>query len=307
MTWWRASIVSAAIIATLSVSRGAAFAQVDLSGQWQTINHLEARTRGPGPDLADYLGIPLNDEGRAVALSFSYSMVSMTERMCMYNSQNLLTNDAPSLVIERINDRVNGALTGWQLSGGGSVRDPLPIWLDRRQRPSANGLHTFAGFTLGEWDGPVLRGSMTHMKHGITARNGAPLSDRATMTVHIVRNEDILTILTVVEDPVFLEAPHATSATFRFNPLGNVNPVNAPCYPLAEVPRLDQPGTVPHYLPGTNPFADEFAKRWNLPLEAAHGGAQTMYPEFRKKLKDSYKIPAPCKNNDRQDCIFQDF
>jgi hypothetical protein len=299
MAWWRS-----ALVATLFLTSTPVLAQVDLAGQWQTINHLEARTRGPGPDLADYLGIPLNDEGRAVALSFSYTMVSMTERMCMYNSQNLLTNDAPSLEIARVNNPVNGNLIGWKLSGGGSVRDPLPIWLDGRQRPSQNGLHTSAGFTLGEWDGPVLRGSMTHMKRGITARNGSPLSEQATMTIHIVRNEDILTILTVTEDPVYLEAPLAQSATFLFNPVGNVNPVNAPCYPIVEVPRLDQPGSVPHYLPGTNPFADEFAKRWNLPLEAAHGGAQTMYPEFRKKLKDGYKIPAPCKANARQDCIF---
>ena len=303
----RTRLVVAPIIAVASLANLPAYAQVDLSGQWQTINHLDSRTRGPGPDLADYLGIPLNDEGRAVALTFSYTMVSMTERMCMYNSQNLLTNDAPSLEISRINDPVNGALVAWRLSGGGSVRDPLPIWMDRRQRPSVNGLHTFTGFTLGEWDGPVLRGSMTHMKRGITARNGAPLSDQAAMTIHLVRNEDVLTILTVTEDPVYLEAPFAQSATFRYNPLGNVNPVNAPCYPLTEVPRLDAPGSVPHFLPGTNPDADTFAKRWNLPLEAAHGGAQTMYPEFRKKLKDSYKIPAPCKNNDREDCIFKDF
>jgi hypothetical protein len=302
MTWWRS-----AILATLFTTSAPAFAQVDLAGQWQTINHLEARTRGPGPDLGDYLGIPLNDEGRAAALTFSYSMVSMTERMCMYNSQNLLTNDAPSLEIARINDPVNGNLIGWKLSGGGSVRDPMPIWIDGRQRPPANALHTFAGFTLGEWDGQVLRGVTTHMKRGITARNGAPLSDQATMTIHIARNDDILTILTVTEDPIYLEAPHATSATFRYNPLGNVNPVNAPCYPLTEVPRLDAPGSVPHFLPGTNPDAESFAKRWNLPLEAAHGGAQTMYPEFRKKLKDSYKIPAPCKANDRQDCILKDF
>src|SRR5688572_4858587 len=59
-------------------------AQVDLSGQWQQLGHMDSRARGPGPDLADYLGIPLSDEGRAVALSYSYSAVSMTERMCMH-------------------------------------------------------------------------------------------------------------------------------------------------------------------------------------------------------------------------------
>lgn len=297
------SIVSAAFCTALLFTAVPAFAQVDLSGQWQVINQADSRTRGPGPDLADYLGIPLNDEGRAVALSYSYSMVSMTERMCMYNSQNLITNDAPSLEIERINDPATGAVNAWRLSGGGSVRSPLIIWMDGRAQPSDNEPHTFDGFTLGKWDGGVLRGYMTHMKHGASARNGAPLSDQATMTIRLVRHGDLLTVLTVTYDPVYFEAPFAYASTFRMNLAGNVLPVNAPCYPLTEVPRLDAPGTVPHFLPGTNPDAEAFAKRWHLPLEAAHGGAQTMYPEFRKKLKDTYTLPPPCKANDRQDCI----
>ena len=53
-----------------------AFAQVDLSGQWAAINQSDAKTRGPGPDLMDQTAIPLNEEGRAVAAS--YSSVSYT-------------------------------------------------------------------------------------------------------------------------------------------------------------------------------------------------------------------------------------
>jgi len=32
-----------------------------------------------------------------------------------------------------------------------------------------------------------------------------------------------------------------------------------------------------------------------IPLEAALGGPATMYPEYRKVLKDTYKMPATCK------------
>jgi hypothetical protein len=41
---------------------------------------------------------------------------------------------------------------------------------------------------------------------------------------------------------------------------------------------------VPHYLPGENPYLAEFAERHGLPLVAAAGGAQTMYPEFQQQL-----------------------
>ena len=43
------------------------------------------------------------------------------------------------------------------------------------------------------------------------------------------------------------------------------------------------PGEIPHYLPGTNPYLDEFAIKWALPREAVRGGAETMYPEYVEK------------------------
>ena len=44
-------------------------------------------------------------------------------------------------------------------------------------------------------------------------------------------------------------------------------------------------GKIPHYLPGTNPSLSEWAAKNHLPLEAARGGAETMYPEFMLKLR----------------------
>ena len=44
-------------------------------------------------------------------------------------------------------------------------------------------------------------------------------------------------------------------------------------------------GDVPHHLPGKNPFLTEFPARHGLPEAAARGGAETMYPEFRIKMK----------------------
>ena len=36
------------------------------------------------------------------------------------------------------------------------------------------------------------------------------------------------------------------------------------------------------------------AQTYNIPQEAAMGHAESLYPEYRKKLKASYKIPAQC-------------
>jgi hypothetical protein len=300
------TVAGAAILLTLSFRPVPAFAQVvDLSGQWAAINQSDARTRGPGPDLVDYSVLPLNDEGRAAALSYSYSTISMPERMCMDWSEDYITFAPHAIMIERVDDPVNGAIVAWKISAGGSDRAPMPIWIDGRPHPSPNDLHTFGGFATGQWEGGVLTGHLTHMKRGLTARNGAPLSDQATMTIHVVRHGNILTIMTLTEDPIYLDAPLVQAGTYRLNLAGNAAPVNPPCYPLTEVPRLDVPGTVPHYLPGANPNLETFAKSHNLPLEAVLGGADHIYPEYRKKLKDQYTPPPACKVKDqgRLDCI----
>jgi hypothetical protein len=48
---------------------------------------------------------------------------------------------------------------------------------------------------------------------------------------------------------------------------------------------LHEPGWVPHFLPGENPFLEEFAAKVGLPVEPTRGGAQTMYPEYAQKVK----------------------
>lgn len=56
-------------------------------------------------------------------------------------------------------------------------------------------------------------------------------------------------------------------------------------------------GSVPHYLPGKNPFVDEMSKVYHIPEEASLGGPETMYPDFRKKIKDKYVRPEKCVRN----------
>ncbi len=62
-----------------------------------------------------------------------------------------------------------------------------------------------------------------------------------------------------------------------------------PCSVDIEVERPE--GEIPHYLPGTNPFLEQFAAKWALPLEAVRGGAETMYPEFMERLKNDDACP----------------
>jgi hypothetical protein len=38
-------------------------------------------------------------------------------------------------------------------------------------------------------------------------------------------------------------------------------------------------------------------KRYGIPSDAAMGGAETMYPEYREKIKAAFKRPEKCTIN----------
>ena len=98
-----------------------------------------------------------------------------------------------------------------------------------------------------------------------------------------------------MEDPVFFSEPYVRSRIWVLDPKVNLgNGVSSPCEPIAELPRADTATVVPHYLPGKNPFMNELTEKHNIPAEAVLGGAETMYPEYRKKLT-GYVPPAICK------------
>jgi hypothetical protein len=277
-----------------AIAAAPAFAEIDLSGQWNAINHQEAMGRGPGPDLADYTGLPINEEARYQGLAYTAAILGMSERGCLFYSENYLLFAPHNIMIERVDDAVTGDILAWRISAGGSDRAPIVIWMDGRPHPSPNALRTFSGFTTGEWQGDRLVAHMTHMKRGILRRNGLPLSDQASMTLHLVRHDDVLTIMGIIEDPIYLEEKLVMTGSYRFNPRGQAPATNPTCFPFTELPAYDEAGKVPHFLPGTNPDIETFAKQYGLPLEAALGGAQTIYPEYRKRLMETYKPPTMC-------------
>jgi len=123
----------------------------------------------------------------------------------------------------------------------------------------------------------VLTVTTTHLKIGWIRRNGIPRSDRATLVEHWIRHGAHLTLVSIVNDPVYLTEPFVRSTDFMETPRQQIDPY--PCESVVEVPRAK--GEVPAHLPGANPFLTEFRDRLKLPANSVRGGAQTMYPEYR--------------------------
>ena len=284
----------AALIAALLVLIAApAIAQIDLSGSWANRPYLDSLAYNPGngPTPVDFMGLPLNESGLARALSMSYNtQISSNDRICAQYTSLYMMLGPQSIRIWAENDPATGLPISWNIGFGG-VLSPITIWMDGRPHPSKHAPHTSAGFTTGTWEDDVLTTYTTHLVPGAVRRNGAPHSDQTTMTQRFIRHGDLLTVSARVEDPVYLDGPYYLTKMYQLTGGPPARIVGLPCPGGSEgVPE----GTVRHYLPGKNPFLDEMTKLYNIPLKAVLGGRDTMYPEYRKTLKDTYVPPEKC-------------
>src|SRR5580704_14304731 len=59
-----------------------AFAQRDPSGEWAPRFHEDQPERIPGPEIGDYLGIPINPSARLRADSWDASLLELPENQC---------------------------------------------------------------------------------------------------------------------------------------------------------------------------------------------------------------------------------
>jgi hypothetical protein len=258
-----------------------ASAQTDFSGQWAPLYHEDTIERIPGPELADYTGLPLNEAGRLRADSWDADRISVVqEYQCRPHSSDYSLRGLAPLRIAADYDPATQRITAFHTYIG-AYENRRTIHLDGRAHPPAYAAHTFQGFSTGTWDGNLLTITTTHLKQDYLRRNGVPRSAKATLTEHWARHGDYLTIISVLEDPAFLTEPLVRSQSWFLDPGQRVGLF--PCEYVPEVP--GEPGAVPHHLPGENPNLTEYAEWYALPFEATRGTAETLYPDYRSKLR----------------------
>jgi glyoxylase-like metal-dependent hydrolase (beta-lactamase superfamily II) len=277
-----------ALILVAAPARGQ---QVDLAGMWSATlgNHEELPLRGdPGVEVGEYVGIPLNEAARQHADSWTPTMHSLLEwqgrpHPVTYSMRAPRPDFRMGAVVDQKTERlITYTITG--LFG----RADRTIWLDGRPHPSKYAEHLWQGFSTGEWVDGGLKVTTTHIKYSFVHRNGIPLSPYAAMTEYYWRHGDFLTLAIIVEDPIYLTEPLVRTATFKRDPNLTI-PAQQPFEVAEELPSLEK-GQVPAYPLGTT--HPEYATRHNLPFEASQGGAQTMYPEYMKRIEELRKAPA---------------
>jgi hypothetical protein len=290
----RIGILGALVLGLTAIASRPASGQVDFSGEWAARIHEDEPHRQAGPNAApdgrlhgaeigDYTGLPLNAAARLRADSWDASIQTLKEHQAQPGGSAYAVVGIANLRISKVVDEASQQLIAFKIfrSPGGTTGTRM-IWMDGRPHPPAYGVHTFEGFSTGTWSGGALTVETTHLKAGYLQLNGVPHSDKATITEHYFRHGDYLTVVSVVDDPQYLEEPLIRSSNWVLDVTQQL--IAVPFEVVDEI--AGQPeGRVPHHLPGTNSSLHEFSERHDIPFEATRGGRETLYPEYQITLK----------------------
>ena len=288
--------LAAATLATVRPSAQGA-RPPDIAGEWRLDN-----AEDPGqPPLADYLGIPFNEAGRLRADTTPESIWGTPEYQCRPHSAPHQWRGAGCARILKEQDPLTREVRAYHLQYMRSLN--RPIFVDGGPHPPAWAPHSWSGFSTGEWIGHTLKVTTTHLKDGYLKRGGPQTTDMLTMTEFITRHDDILTVVEVVDDPIYLDEPFVLSITSTYDPLAGPPLENCTGSSFAENGGTDR-HHVPHFLPGQNSGIGEFLKQQDwIPFEAIRGGVKTLYPEYRAVLTgrtnvSSLTVPSSRSAND---------
>jgi cyclase len=273
----RRVMVGALVVLASVATTGRASAQVDLTGTWSPRYQEDFSERVPGPELGDYTGLPLTDGARRFAESWDPAQITIPEEQCRVHVSPYIYRGPTNIAIweERAPGNRELVAIKHRISTFDQERT---IYMDGRPHPPAWAPHTWMGFSTGQWQGNMLVVTTTHIKKGWLRRNGVPESDLATLTEFFVRTGDVLTRISSIVDPVYLTEPLVKSEEFVLNTQGV--PHRAWLFKCKSVVEVDRPeGAVPHYLPGTNPYLNEYRNRYKLSEAMTRGGAALTYPQ----------------------------
>ena len=277
------------LVLLVTASSHAVLAQVDLTGLWRPL----PRNQDGSGMIGDYAGVPISANGRWRAESWSPDDFDIAEWACRPHAWDY-SLEGPLSQMRVWADIDQATQQTMALHGHLNQQEQeTTIWMDGRPHPPANALHTWSGFSTGEWDGDALVTTTTHLKEAYIRRSGLMRSDRTIVRTRWRRFGDFLQMTSIMYDPVYLAEPYIRTTMMWIN---DPSLVVAP-YPCEEATEVAVPrGTVRHFLPGQSllPGLDpKKPDRFGTPYEPRLGGSETMYPEYIKKMKTFPGVAAP--------------
>ena len=203
-------------------------AAIDLTGYWVSVVFEDWKYRMVTPRKGVFDTLALNAEGRRVGEQWDPARDEAAGEQCRaYGAANVMRlpgrihvtwQDASTLRIET-DAGTQTRLFRFPSTGSGQA-DATPA-----------GEASWQGQSTARWVyGPPARGSATrsgslkvittNLRPGYVRRNGAPYSEKATVTEYYDLNtapngDQWMTVTTRVDDPVYFRAPYITSTDFK--------------------------------------------------------------------------------------------
>src|SRR3954470_16943364 len=120
----------------------AAFAQIDLSGEWAPRFHEDQPERIPGPEIGNYLGLPINEAARARADAWDASLLTLPEHQCKPHPADYGSRGPADLRIWKDIDPSTQALVAYRTHISWQAPERT-IYMDGRAHPPDYALHTW--------------------------------------------------------------------------------------------------------------------------------------------------------------------
>ena len=213
-------------------------APVDMTGYWVSVVSEDWRFRMATPLKGDIGGVPLNAEGRKLALAWDPARDAASGNECRWYGAAGIMRVPGRLHITWQDDETLKVET----DAGRQVR---LLHLGRTHQPAADA--SWQGDSVASWEGAggraagpgprwaSLRAVTTRMRPGYLRRNGVPYSQDAVLTEYFDRHtapdgSEWITVTSIVLDPAYLTQEFITSTDFKKEPDGaKWNPT--PCEP----------------------------------------------------------------------------
>jgi len=196
-----------------------ASAPVDLTGYWVSVIMEDWRLRMVTPPKGQYDALTLNAEGRRVADTWDPARDEKAGEQCKAYGAASIMRLPGRLHVTWENDNTlridTDTGTQTRLFHFDAAKPAEPTW---------------QGHSIATWQaGPTARGAArsgdlkvvtTNLRGGYVRKNGAPYSDKATVTeyfdLNTMPNGDLwMTITTRIDDPVYFSRPYISTTDFK--------------------------------------------------------------------------------------------
>jgi len=186
-------------------------APFDLTGYWVSPIIEDWKYRMVVPNKGVFDGLPLNAQGREVGNKWDPEADEAAGEQCRGFGAGGIMRLPGRLHITWQDD------TTLKVETDTGTQTRLLAF-----RPTPAAAPSWQGQSAASWNVPArtLKVITTNLKPGYVRRNGAPYSDKATITeyweLHSLPNKDEwLTVTTKVDDPTYFTRPYLTSSDFK--------------------------------------------------------------------------------------------